>query len=57
MNVTDLVGACSTKSQAEVSKDFVKAASYILSAAVGGKDGVAGAKKVAKKGKPLWDTA
>ena len=58
MNVTDLSHACATKSQAEVTKAFVSAASFILSAAVGG------AKKGAKKGsptkikrtgKPLWD--
>lgn len=61
MNVTDLASACSTKSQAEVTKAFVSAASFILSAAVGGgctkssKKG-APAKKVNRTGKPLWDT-
>ena len=59
MNVTDLSAACATKSQAEVTKDFVAAASFILSAAVGGDGkGAKGAKalaKVARKGKPLWD--
>mmetsp|Transcript_24895 Transcript_24895/g.33345 ORF Transcript_24895/g.33345 Transcript_24895/m.33345 type:complete len:109 (-) Transcript_24895:1133-1459(-) len=61
MNVTDLSHACATKSQAEVTKDFVAAASFILSAAVGGdgkrgKKGAAAAKKVKRTGKPLWDT-
>jgi len=59
MNVTDLSDACATKSHAEVTKEFVAAASFILSAAVGG--GAAGgkkgpaAKKVKRTGKPLWD--
>ena len=61
MNVTDLSSACSTKSQAEVTQAFVNAASFILSAAVGGgssKGGKKGApaKKVKRSGKPLWDT-
>ena len=58
MNVTDLSHACATKSQAEVTEAFVSAASFILSAAVGG--GKKGAKKGAARkikriGKPLWD--
>ena len=59
MNVTDLSHACATKSQAEVTKAFVTAASFILSAAVGGgkKGGKKSvAKKVKRTGKPLWDT-
>jgi len=60
MNVTDLSKACATKTQAEVTKDFVAAASFILSAAVGGNAGKGGkkgaaAKKVKRTGKPLWD--
>ena len=48
-----MANACSTKTQAEVTKDFVSAASYILSIALGGKN-----KKAVKKdrGDPLWDT-
>ena len=57
MNVTDLSKACATKTQAEVTKEFVSAASFILSAAVGGDKG--GKKSVGKKvkrtTKPLWD--
>lgn len=57
MNVTDLAKACTTKTQAEVTRDFVNAASFILSAAVGGEGkGKKGAlKKVKRTGKPLWD--
>lgn len=58
MNVTDLSHACATKSQAEVTKAFVSAASYILSAAVGGaKKGSkkGSAKKAKRTSKPLWD--
>lgn len=58
MNVTDLAAACSTKSQAEVTKEFVNAASFILSAAVGGGKGGkkgAAAKKVKRTGKTLWN--
>lgn len=55
--VTDLASACASKSHAEVTKDFVAAASYILSAAVGGvapggKKSVVPAKP---RGAPLWD--
>ena len=57
MNVTDLSKACATKTQAEVTKEFVNAASFILSAAVGA--GKGGKKSVGKKAKrtskPLWD--
>ena len=59
MNVTDLAHACATKSQAEVTKAFVNAASFILSAAVGGGSAKGGKKSAAKRlprtGKPLWD--
>jgi hypothetical protein len=57
LNVTDLSQACATKSQAEMTKDFVAAASYILSAAVGGKPSAKkGSIPSAKpRGAPLWD--
>ena len=58
MNVTDLSNACATKSQAEVTKEFVNATSFILSAAVGGKGKGSKkdlAKKVKRTGDPLWD--
>ena len=57
MNVTDLSTACATKTQAEVTKEFVAAASFILSAAVGGGDKKGGKApaKVARTSKPLWD--
>ena len=38
MIVNDLAQACSTKSSAEVTKDFIKASSYILRATIGGGD-------------------
>lgn len=38
MIVNDLAHACSTKSAAEVTKDFIKASSYILRATIGGGD-------------------
>lgn len=50
--VTDLAKACSTKSKADVTKDFIEAASYILSVAVGD-GGPAQPKQL--KGEPLWD--
>ena len=60
MNVTDLSAACANKTQAEVTKDFVAAASFILSAAVGGSGakggkGAAAPAKVTRTTKPLWD--
>ena len=60
MNVTDLSNACATKTQAEVTKEFVNATSFILSAAVGGGGKGKGskrevAKKVKRTGDPLWD--
>ena len=64
MILNDLAHACSTKSAAEVTKDFIKESSYILRAAIGGLGAASGAKgkgaaAVAKKAKPgpaLWDT-
>lgn len=63
MILNDLAHACSTKSAAEVTKDFIKESSYILRAAIGGpvaggakgKGGASVAKK-AKAGPALWDT-
>lgn len=63
LNVTDLAKAMVSKSHAEVTKDFVTAAtSYILSVTDGGKGAAAGKKggaapagKVVRKGAPLWD--
>ena len=54
LQVTDLAHACSTKTQAEVTKDFVEAASFMLSVAMKGKGKKAASKK-AKYGEPLWD--
>jgi hypothetical protein len=50
--VNDLAKACSTKSQAEITKEFVASSSYILRAAMG-KDGKPAARKARA---PLWDT-
>ena len=52
--VTDLQKSVTTKTSAEVTKEFVAATSYILSVAVGG----AAHKKVAKKvaTEPLWES-
>jgi hypothetical protein len=47
--VSDLAKVCEGKDKAAVTKSFVSAASFILSAALG-----AGKKKA--PGKPLWDT-
>lgn len=49
LNVSDLEKSIATKSKEEVTKDFVTAASFILSAAVGGK------KLALKHNEPLWD--
>jgi hypothetical protein len=51
LNVSDLEKSVNTKTHAEVTKEFVTAASFILSAAVGGKKAKGSAKK-----EPLWDT-
>ena len=48
LNVTDLANACKHKSQAEVTQDFIKATSYILSVAVGNSGPATGGKKSAK---------
>ncbi len=47
--MSDLAKVCEGKDKAAVTKSFVSAASFILSAALG-----AGKKKA--PGKPLWDT-
>ena len=49
LKVSDLEKSIATKSKEEVTKDFVTAASFILSAAVGGK------KFAPKHNEPLWD--
>ena len=54
MNVSDLAHAVQTKTSAEVTKEFVNAASFMLSVTLGGK-GKKAAKVVRKDG-PLWDT-
>ena len=54
MNVSDLAHACATKSQADVTREFVNAASFILSAIVG--DGKKSPiKKFKRTTKPLWN--
>ena len=60
MNVTDLSHACATKSQAEVTKAFTTAVSFILSNAVVSAGDSKNGKKIkalVKKppGKPLWN--
>ena len=47
--VSDLLKSVNTKSNAEVTKEFISSASYILNVAVGGK------KTKAEKKQPLWD--
>ena len=54
MNVTDLSHACRTQTQEQVTKAFVSAASFILSAVVGDKK-KGGAVKVKRTGAPLWN--
>jgi hypothetical protein len=60
MQITDLANASAHKSQAEVTKDFIAGASYMLRVAVGGGDGgkVGEISRGAKKNKssPLWKT-
>lgn len=58
LNVTDLSLACQTQSKEEVTKKFVEACSFILSATVGGpgKKGAAKAKPIKRTTEPLWDT-
>lgn len=55
LSVQDLEKSIQTKTSVEVTKDFVKAASFILSTALGGKKGGKASKK-AVKSDPLWDT-
>jgi hypothetical protein len=62
MILNDLANACATKSQAEVTKDFISKSSYILRATLGGGapgSSPAGKSATLKKAKPqpaLWDT-
>ena len=60
MHVTDLASACSTQSKQEIDKQFVNAASFMISTVVGGGTTGKGKKaallKKVKRGKPLWDT-
>lgn len=52
LNVTDLAEACKNLSQAEVTKKFVEAASFMLSTTLGsGKN----AKPAKRTGQPLWE--
>jgi len=60
LTVTDLANACKTKTSQEVSKDFISAASFIISAHVS--DSLKGKKSVGKKSasakkEALWDTS
>lgn len=57
MNVTDLSHACATQTQAEVTKQFVEAASFILSAEVGSdkKTKSSASKIVRKSDHALWN--
>ena len=56
MNVSDLAHAVKTKTSAEVTKEFLNAASFMLSVTLGGKGKKGAAAKVVRKEKPLWDT-
>ena len=49
ITVSDLAKAVQNKTKAEVNEDFIKSASYIITAALGN-------KKAAKAAQPLWDT-
>jgi len=49
ITVSDLAKAVQNKTKAEVTEDFIKSASYIITAALGN-------KKPAKPAQPLWDT-
>lgn len=52
LKVTDLADACKNLSQAEVTKKFVEAASFMLSTSLGsGKGG----KPAKRTGEPRWD--
>jgi hypothetical protein len=52
LNVTDLADACKNLSQAEVTKKFVEAASFMLSTTLGSGKGGQPAKRT---GQPLWE--
>ena len=63
MVVNDLVHACSTESSAEVTKEFIKASSYIIRASLkkGGASSTSSKsaplkKSAVKSGPALWDT-
>lgn len=55
LSVSDLESAVATKSNEEVTKEFVAAASFILSASVGLKP-TGKATRAHQKGEPLWET-
>ena len=58
LNIADLSNACAKKTQAEITKEFVTATSFIMSRAVGKAFGAKGGAKGAKsapKTDPLWD--
>lgn len=54
LKVTDLAEACKNLSQAEVTKKFVEAASFMLSSTLGSSGGAVG-KGVKRMGQPLWE--
>ena len=54
LNVTDLADACKNLSQAEVTKKFVEAASFMISTSLGGSAGAAAVKRTTQ---PLWETS
>jgi len=51
LNVNDLADACKNLSQADVTKKFVEAASFMLSTTLGG-----GSSKAKRAGSPMWET-
>ena len=55
VQVTDLADACRQKTQAQITKDFVNAASFMLSVTLKGKGKKAAALAKAKHSDPLWD--
>lgn len=56
LSVQDLSETIKMKSNEEVTKEFVNAASFILSAAVAGKGGKGKKSEARPKSDPLWDT-
>ena len=52
LNVSDLADACKNLSQADVTKKFVEAASFMLSTTLGGSSG-----KAKRTESPMWDTS